>query len=325
MQVFKKAGIKILFFIILILLIEGVSGIMEKALTDNDRLVPSRNKSYYRIKREPEHTVDVLVLGDSLSYSSISPPELWDQNGITSFVCAQSGQKIQESYLMLETALETQSPRLVILETNAMFREQSGIMGVQEMIESWGNNYVSIFRGHDVWKSLLIDKQYPEENFKGFLYRTEVQPYDKGVYMIPTEEKSRFPEHVPAYMEKIRKLCSDSGADLLLVSTPSPKNYNYARHNSLAEFASENGIPYLDMNLELDRIGIDWKNDSLDKGDHLNYAGAHKVTARLAQYLKSQYQLKDHRGEEGFSSWENQAETFRQIVSADSQKRQARK
>lgn len=325
MQVFKKTGKNILFFAILFLILAGVSGVIESALTRNDSFVPSRNKSYYRIKREPEQTVDVLVLGDSLSYSSIAPPELWDNSGITSFVCAQSGQKIQESYLMLETAMETQSPKLVILETNAMFRGQSGITGLQEMIESWGNNYISIFRSHDVWKSFLIDKQYPEENFKGFLYRTEVQPYEKGPYMIQTEEQSPFPEQVPVYMEKIRDLCREKGAELLLVSTPSPKNYNYARHNSLAAYAAENGIPYLDMNLKLDELGIDWKKDTLDKGDHLNYSGAHKVTACLTRYLNEQYDLPDHRGEKEFTSWDKQAKAYRGLVGGNVTSQQARK
>lgn len=325
MQVFKKTGKNILFFIILFFILAGVSGVIESALTKNDSFVPSRNKSYYRIRREPEQTVDVLVLGDSLSYSSFAPPELWDRNGITSFLCAQSGQKIQESYLMLETAMKTQSPKLVILETNAMFRGQSGIAGLQEIIESWGNNYISIFRSHDVWKSFLIDKEYPEENFKGFLYRTDIQPYEQGPYMIQTKEQSPFPEQVPVYMEKIQDLCREKGADLLLVSTPSPKNYNYARHNSLASYAAENGIPYLDMNLKLNEIGIDWKKDTLDKGDHLNYSGAHKVTTCLAKYLNEQYDLPDHRGEKGYSSWTHQAKTYHGLVGGNVPSRQARK
>lgn len=325
MQVFKRTGKNILFFVILVILIAGVSNIIESALTKNDSFVPSRNKSYYRIKREPEQTVDVLVLGDSLSYSSISPPELWEQNGITSFVCAQSGQKIQESYHMLETALETQSPKLVILETNTMFRGESGLTGLQEIIESWGNNYISIFRSHDVWKSLLIDKQYPEENFKGFLYRTDVQPYKKGPYMIQTDEQTQFPEPVPVYMEKIQELCRENGADLLLLSTPSPRNYNYARHNRLAAYAAEKGIAYLDMNLKQEEMGIDWEKDSLDRGDHLNYYGAHKVTACLAEYLKEQYHLPDHRSEKQFSSWGEQAKVYRKLVSGSMQIQQARK
>lgn len=316
MQDFKKVGKKIgknlLFCVILIILFAEVSKILENASMKNDNLVQSRNKSIFRILREPEHTIDVIALGDSLSYSSISPMELWDRYGITSYVCAQSGQKIQETYHMLETALETQSPKLVILETNAMFRGNPGLASMKESIEEWGNHYIPIFRNHDIWKSFIIDKQYPEENYKGFAFRCAVQPYEKGEYMQKTEQKEKLPDVVITYMEKIEKLCRDNGAELLLLGTPSPVNYSYQRHNSIQEYADEKSLAYLDLNLKLEEVGIDWKTDALDKGDHLNLSGAQKVTRYLGKYLKEQYELADHREEDFNIAWKKEMEEYRQ-------------
>ena len=42
------------------------------------------------------------------------------------------------------------------------------------------------------------------------------------------------------------------------------------------EYAKDNSLTYIDMNLMLDELGIDWSLDSLDKGDHLNLSGAYK-------------------------------------------------
>ncbi len=316
MRDFKKIGKKLIknfiFFSILFAIFAGLSYKMMAVFIENDNLVQSRNKSVFRILREPENSIDVIVVGDSLSYSSISPLVLWKNHGITSYVCGQSGQKIQETYHMLETAFETQSPKLVILETNVMFRGESGLESLKDSIEEWGNHYFPIFRCHDVWKSFFIDKQYPEENYKGFAFRCAVQPYEKGEYMQKTERREEMTDTVNTYMGKIEELCRAKNAELLLVSTPSPFNYNYRRHNSIQSYATEHSLDFLDLNLKLGEAGIDWKTDSLDKGDHLNLSGAQKVTKYLGEYLKSEYELPDHRGKPSYAAWEKEATEYSQ-------------
>ena len=48
--------------------------------------------------KEPKNTIAVLVAGDSLTYSSVSTLGLWNQYGITSYVCGQPGQMLSETY-----------------------------------------------------------------------------------------------------------------------------------------------------------------------------------------------------------------------------------
>ena len=66
----------------------------------------------------------------------------------------------------------------------------------------------------------------------------------------------------------------------------------------MLKYAGKYGIPYLDFNQKLKELGIDWKSDTLDKGDHLNLSGAHKVTDYMTMYLQEHYMLPDHRGDE---------------------------
>ena len=67
----------ILFMMILVLLLVGVSERIVNLMVANDSYVLDRNKSIFRILREPENSVDIIVLGDSLGMTSISPMAWW--------------------------------------------------------------------------------------------------------------------------------------------------------------------------------------------------------------------------------------------------------
>lgn len=299
MRAFKNC----VFFILLFAMLAGMSGWTEKEMTKNDAYVQERNKNIYQVRKEPRNTIDMVVIGDSLSYTSISPMKLWEDCGITSYIGGQPGQSIQESYHMLKSILKRQAPKLVILETHTLFREISGVKGLKNILEEWGNYNISLLRGHDIWKSALLGKKYTEENYKGFSFRCEIDPYEKGSYMKKNKTVLEIPKSSVRYMEKIQKLCTKNNAKLLLVSTPSPRNYNYSRHNGIKKYAKEHSMEYLDMNLNLNEIGINWKTDSLDKGDHLNLLGAQKVTEYLEKYLNRHHRMPDHRADDSYKDW----------------------
>ena len=94
------------FFGILVALILVFSGVLTDISMKDDNLIQSRNNSMAQIQKQKKNSIDMIVVGDSLSYSAISPMQLWNSYGYSSFVCAQSGQRIQETYSMLQTAFE---------------------------------------------------------------------------------------------------------------------------------------------------------------------------------------------------------------------------
>ena len=75
-------------------------------------------------------------------------------------------------------------------------------------------------------------------------------------------------------------------------------------------YASNKNISYLDLNMYVEELKIDWKNDSRDGGDHLNYYGAVKVTDYMGDYLYNLNILPNHKGEAKYSSWENAYELY---------------
>lgn len=313
----------VLFFVLLAALLFGSSSAFEAAGMQLEPRVRDRNQPAAGIRAQAPGTVDVLVLGDSESYTSISPLDLWREKGITSYVCGQSGQRIAESYYMLKQALKTQRPKLVLLETNAVFTFSSDTEELQRAVGEFGAYYLPVFRYHNLWKRAVSGLgRKPRFDLKGFWIRTGVRPYTGGTYMKQTKDTEPIRPLVFHYLEKIRKLCERRGIPLLLMTVPSPRNHTWEKHNTMAEYAKKKGLSYLDLNLETEALEIDWQTDSLDAGEHLNFSGAQKVTRYMAKYLE-RYALADHRAEEAYADWEKDAKRYRAYVEQKTREQRA--
>ncbi len=300
----KQNGI---FFILLVLILILVSQLFWHLARNHMQNLQERNQSVMGIQAEKENSIDVLVLGDSEGYSAISPVQLWQSNGVPSYICAQPAQKIQETYYMLKTACRTQNPKLVVIETNVLFRgSKKWTDDAQTALAETGRYYLPVLRYHNLWKSLFQSNQTETDSYKGFIVREKVDSCDKESaksYMDKSDKKQEMPQVVSIYMDQILKLCRDNDIKVLLVSVPSTMNHSYKRHNTLVEYAEKENLDYVDLNTKTEELGINWDTDSRDKGDHLNISGAQKVTKYLGEYLKEHYELADKREDDAYQDW----------------------
>ena len=230
----KKAKKIVLFLVGFLVLLWACSVGIQLLARKMPGAVKGRSRVFASVSEEPEQTIDVLVAGDSESYTSVSPMDLWEKTGIAAYDCGQPGQRIQETYYILKTTFKTQSPKLVLFETNTMFRDPGFLKNVQLSLTEPLGYYFPVFRYHNAWKALFDGPGGLKNSYKGFEIRNKVVSYEGDEeYMKETKDKSEIPEIVKVYMEKIRKLCRENGADFLLVSAPSPKNYDRKKHNAL--------------------------------------------------------------------------------------------
>ena len=306
------------FMLGLVVLIEGASLIFKPKRKYVEGGV--HDQAANGILSEPENTIDMLVLGDSETYCSIVPLRLWEKQGITSFVCGTSAQKLCYSEEFLHKAFRNQSPNVVILETNAIYREFS----VSDEIIHKADRIFPVFRYHDRWKTFndrdasLAAKYSYMEGSKGYMYNVSVDPADTTGYMKADKRVNPVSKRNAEYVKSIKEFCDKKGAKFILLSTPSTKNWNSQRHNGIVQLAEELGVEYIDMNTESADVGIDWSRDTRDKGNHLNFYGAVKVTDWLGNYFKESGLLEDHRGNESYAeAWNGDIEYFRQAVNID--------
>ena len=141
------------------------------------------------------------------------------------------------------------------------------------LVKDLGNRYYkeNSRRGYYAWDSVK-ESGYLPENALNSEVRGEIYSFNMK------------------YLETIYKECKEKGAQLVLTRVPLPcDNYIVEEMNTVQDWADEHEVPFINYMKMTDEIGIDWKQDSLDGGNHLNVYGAEKISRHLAEYLKKEY------------------------------------
>ena len=264
------------------------------------------------IYEEAENSIDVIFLGDSIVYSAVSPLQIWNDHGITSYCCSTSAQKLWYSQDMLKKAFKNQSPKIVMMETDALFTKFNFDDSVLHKAES----VLPILQYHDRWKVLAKNTFDDREEakitneYKGYRLYYVSDPSSNLNYMKQKLDNESVPARNRSYFKEIKSYCEEHGAKLILFSCPTTKHWNQARHNNVAKFSKDLGVDYIDLNTMQDKIKINWKKDTRDKGDHLNYFGAVKITDYLGKYLSELGVLTDHRNDDTYESWNIASQKF---------------
>ena len=265
---------------------------------------------------EPDNSLDVLFLGDSEVFSSINPVRIWDSYGITSYCCSTGKQRLWYTLEYLYDFYKNQSPRVVVLETDLILKYFS----IDDLILHAPEHYLPVLRYHDRWKKFSFDEVFrtPQytyiDDYKGYHFYSDIDAADEEGYMEKTDERAYISKMNRLYLNAILSCCNRNGSKLILLSTPSTKNWNMKKHNRTQQLSEELGIDYIDMNMPEYSVDIDWSKDTKDKGDHLNYYGAVKVTDAIGEYLNSLGILSDHRNEKGYAHWKDSLDKLKSDV-----------
>lgn len=309
----KNVFSKVTFIAILYVLLLIASRIcVWLAVSTNSKGILKRNEIEVELNEEKVNTLDVLAVGDSECYTTFSPMKLWDKSGITSFLCSQSGQTAAESRHLLNLALKRQKPKVVFFETNLLFEYKGFVGSSKDLILNTMNDLVPIIQYHSAWKA-PFDKPKKGHTFKGFGVYSDVQPSTFGPdYMNMKKPKCTMYPYEKMIIKYINHMVKSAGAELVLYSAPSPKNYNFVRDRQVQNIAKEMNVDYINMNLHPE-LGIDMNRDILDGGDHVNISGADKTTDFFIKYLKK-YKLKDKRLLKEYRGWNKEAELYKKIT-----------
>ncbi len=266
---------------------------------------------------------DVLFVGDCEVYANFSPLEMFRQQGITSYVRGTSQQLIWQSYYVLKETFRYETPKVVVYNVNAMrysepvseaynrltidnmrwSADKIGIIRASMMEEEDFFSYVfPILRYHSRFDKLTgEDLEYlfktKDNTWQGYQMHTSVKP----VGTLPTKRplaSYAFGDICWEYLDKMRLLCEENGAEFVLIKAPSLYPYWYDEYNAqIVEYAQTHGLRFYNLTECVDEIGLDFSQDTYDAGLHLNLTGATKLSGYFAEILAQEHQMPDHRSD----------------------------
>ena len=266
---------------------------------------------------------DVIFVGDCEVYANYTPMELWRSQGITSYIRGSSQQLVWQSYYILRETLRYETPKAVVFNVNAMrygepVSEAYNRLTIDKM--KWSADKIGIIQAsmteeEDVWSYVFPILRYhsrfdklTQEDLQ-YLFATKKNTWNghlvnqgvKPVGTLPTKRPLpdyQFADICYEYLDKMRLLCEEKGVELILVKAPSLYPYWYEEYDQqITDYAAQHGLQYYNFIEDIEKIGLDFQQDTYDAGLHLNLAGAKKLTVYFADILAKQHGIADRRSE----------------------------
>ena len=287
--------------------------------TDTD-LMYSQIETFHSL---PDNSAEVMIYGSSHAFRGISPMEMYHKYGIGAYNYGWHWQKLNTTNLFLKESLQTQTPKVAliegylvdwILEDTDMTAEiyysrylhNAGADRAKYLRQCFGDfwenkerylsYYMPLCAFHDNWNTLteasfqpLTVNPYFRKSM-GFGGSEEVVQVNIPAYE-SLEQKDLGQASIDELMDMIQT-CRSRGIEVVFFTVPWEGEYNYGE--AMKSFCAANGCGYLDFFELAEEIGLDGTADFADVG-HLNTRGAEKVADYMGQYLIEHYDLTDMR------------------------------
>jgi len=310
-------------------------------------LVKDRFTGFYA---EKDQTLDVVMIGSSPVFPCFSGAKMYGEYGFAAYPLSSNMQRPMAALSLVKETEKTQDPSLYIFEMKQFTANEEDMAdnmaytrGVTDNMKySWNRidainravpevserytYYFDIFKYHSNWKTMVLPSQIAcfryekAEPLKGFEFKADYYPMEEVDYSNITDTKPIEADY-EGYLRELLQYLKDHDMKALFVVAPysyefadKQRNYNY-----MEEIITSYGYDFLNLTQKTQEMGFDFSTDFYDKGVHTNAIGAEKTTAYLAEYLKANYELPDHRGDSKYKSWDKAYENWSQQMETSRQ------
>ena len=284
---------------------------------------------------EADNTIDTVMIGSSAMYRYWIPVQAFSEQNFTSALIASAGQDIRLAPYIMEEAVKSQNVDLFVVELrSAVFR------GNIDQINKDNLNYnlevLVTGMNPSFTKYEMIQKYYQEDEvqkiklmFPILMYHDNLVQYDSELIIdrmntaadeykfarqvskitplkkpvLKASDEKYMSDEALGYIDDIQKKADELGIRVLFLSTQYALTAKQgAIQLELDSYLEGKGYDYLDLNLYIEDMELDYSTDFYNKR-HTNISGAKKVTSYLAKYIKDNYDLSAELNEEQKQSW----------------------
>ncbi len=301
---------RMIFLLVIVCLLTISASDLIMSMTSEEKVAKTRIMMEEIMSPQKKYDgIDVLAIGNSDMYSGFDPQILWDVEGIPSYVAAGPNTHLYISYCMLEGILRTQHPQVIVLEVDEFFEKKEKYRLDQSSQIAYENCY-GFFSTQGSYLNCPMIHQYRATQSriiknKGYENISATVPYYGGFsYMKESNQRQQPNWFVKEYLSDFMALAKKYNCEVLFICMPSASSWNYKKHNTVNDYAKKYAVPFIDFNVNQFDTDFNWLTDSRDGGNHLNRSGAKKISSFLAQYLKDNYQLVNHKNNDLYSHWQ---------------------
>lgn len=329
MKVLKRIAVMILFVVAVVALLVPLSYAV-RPLDQQNKGTRNRITGFYA---EQEDSLNVVIVGSSAIYRFINNVHIYENEDITSYNFATASLSVFLIEDVIDEILKTQSPELLVIDIRQYFKTNDDVIDEKPTQYLYNNMkysgtrikmvnrlyrdlnvieripyYFDIALYHDNWDQILkYGTEYMtnerEHPMKGVQIVDQVKAFDQVNVEHVTEEKA-ISEAAEEALRALLEKCKNENIQVMFLCTPYKVSENRQMESNYARRIVESyGFDYLDMNLVIDDIGLDFATDFYDS-DHVNVWGSDKVSAYLGDYLSENYEFDTEHEEEVVQSWE---------------------
>ncbi len=321
-----------------VLVFTWVGGILREKTGDNHIMFRSSLK---------DTEWDVVFAGSSHMNNALYPMQIWEEHGFVTYNNAQSGQILPFSYYACKNVIEQYHPKVIVLDLYMLYHKNAtgNDTWAHQSLDTISplNRISASFRVvkpeklkeflvpmtlyHTRWKELKsADFNTSIPLLKGCAQNFNRDATLEGMSyeLTPADVKKR-PSDIPVeYLDKITKLCKDTGTELVLVTLPyltSPDvddkthdmSSDEAYFNWAADYAAENDLLYVNYFHIREEIGFEWA-EHLYNYSHMNYWGGEIITHHLGQYLSEHFDFQDRREDPAYEQWNKDLVQYKEQI-----------